>query len=102
MAPVLEERAGLLVRGVVEPRDVVGAEPAEERQVVRAREHVHRVDLEDTEPVDRAEQRGRRDARRTRRSRRREPLRGERDPPRLARRQILEDAGYAHQRPLFP
>ena len=34
----------------------VAAQPAEERQVVRAGQHVHRVDLDDGEPLDRPAQ----------------------------------------------
>ena len=85
MTPVLEEisRRVRVIRGAVEQRDVVASETAEERHVVRAREHVHRVDLQDAQATDISEEGPFR--RRTGRSK---TLRGERDPPRLHHRQI--------------
>ena len=46
VAPVLEQPPRRVVRGAVERLAVVGAEPREPRQVVRPREHVDRVDLD--------------------------------------------------------
>ncbi len=52
MRPVLVVPAALREEHPVEHRGVVGAEPGEERQVVRAGEDAHRVELQHAEPVD--------------------------------------------------
>jgi hypothetical protein len=55
--PVLEQPPRRRVRGAVEQRGVVRAEPTEQRQVVRALKDVHRVDLEQRDAVEHASQR---------------------------------------------
>ena len=89
MPPVLEQRAvPALVGEPVEQRGIVGAEPGEERQVVRAHEHVHGVDLQEPEALDGPEDVGGPGPRR--RARVAEPLRGQRDAPRLRGGQRLD------------
>jgi hypothetical protein len=57
VAPVLEQPARRAVRGAVEQLGVVGPEPAEQRQVVRALEHVDGVDLDQPDAVEHPAQR---------------------------------------------
>ena len=92
MAGVLEELVALV--GELVERDAgIRAEPRERGHVLRAHEHVDRVDLE---PVD-----ARRDAtdvgagRRARRTRRAKTLRREHEPARLRRRQLCGRGRYA-------
>src|SRR5204863_9066545 len=65
---------------LVDELDGVGAEPAEEREVVPPSEHVHGVDLEQSDVLQDPPQRV---AVRTARPAVGEPLRSERDPARL-------------------
>ena len=49
VTPVLEQPAAARIGDVVQQVPRVGPEPREDRQVVRAHEHVHRVDLQQSE-----------------------------------------------------
>ena len=86
VTPVLEQRSSLIRVGhPVEQRGLVRPEPREAGQIVRAHEHVDRVDLDQAEPAHHADEVVR--ARRSSRPRRREALRGQRDAARLGKRQ---------------
>ena len=78
VAPVLEQPPRRVVGGFVERLAVVGAEAREARQVVRAREHVDRVDLDERDAVEQPP-----DGPAVGPARLREALRGEGDAPRL-------------------
>ena len=92
MAPVLEQPPRRVVRGAVERLAVVRAEAREAGQVVRPREHVDRVDLDQADAVEEPPDRaavvppglG-------------EALGGERDAPRLGG----GDAGARHGREML-
>ena len=57
VAPVLEQRPpGPRVRRGVEMGRVVGAQAGEEREIVRAHEDVHGVDLQESQTIERADE----------------------------------------------
>ena len=88
---VLEQLVAL-VRELVERGDGVGAEPRERGHVLRAHEHVDRVDLERRARARRRA--GRRQCRRGASAAPTEALRREREPTRLARRQLGRTTPY--------
>ena len=90
VAPVLEELTAA-VRHLIEQFHAVGAEPREERHVVRAHQHVDGVDLQHPGAVEHASQVAHVDA--TRRARLGEALRGERDATSLCEREISRRHG---------
>lgn len=83
VTPILEDRARRLVTQPIELAHVVRAEPAERWQVVRSREDVHRIDLDDTDLLDELSH-GRRW--------RRETLRCDRERARLFEGQLHDEA----------
>lgn len=52
MRPILDEATPLGVDQTLELGLVVAAEPGEQRQIVAAFEHVHRIELQQPEPVE--------------------------------------------------
>jgi hypothetical protein len=93
VAPVLEQlaasRPGGVRRKPVQHLPGIRAQPSENGQVVRPAEHVHRVELEQPELFDHPPHMPRVDP--AGRPSLREPLGGERDPPRRHCRQALLD-----------
>ncbi len=81
MRPVLEELARCPLEGPVEQRGRIRTEAAVERKVVRPHEHIHGVDLQQTDTADHPPQHP--DVRHATRAGVGESLCDERDPPSL-------------------
>src|SRR5674476_695931 len=84
MRPIFEKPARGTTICAVQQVTVVGAEPREQRHVVRPYEHIDRVDLEETEARNHLAKMSRRDRLGTVLG---ESLRSQRDPPGLQHRQ---------------
>jgi len=87
VTPVFEEALRRRRRQRIKRRAVVGAQPREQRQVMRADEHVDAVDLEQAKPPDSVRQRGGADVRVAAQCV--ESLRRERDAPGLGERKFF-------------